>query len=84
MKFIAKERAISPENYINLKKFEHEEVVHMYNLIVSNIVKDMQYDEDHKLLLVIECNCIKTAEGIIKKIPSVQKGLKMFDIFSLQ
>jgi len=60
-----------------------EEAKQVYQLYLSGKLRDIYFNEHKNAVLVIECDSVKEAEGIIDSLPLVKNGYIRFELMQL-
>ena len=84
MKILAVEknlRRIDPEKE---KTILSEEAIALYELYHDEIVRELYFNENHEVILVIEYSSIAACEELLHELPLVKNHLTRFDLMEMR
>src|SRR5512139_2612185 len=84
MKFIALEKEIEKATVEHVQPLLRAEAAQVWGLYQANILREIYFRADRpEAVLVMECENISEAEGVLNTLPLVQEGLIEFEIIPL-
>jgi hypothetical protein len=84
MKILAIEKEIEGTGWNNLEDLLKDEAQHVFNLYLSDSLREIYLTEDKNAVLVIETEDKKTARNLLDSLPLVKSGKIKFDIMELR
>ena len=83
MKILAIEKELKPVNWENESKTLIEEAKSVYQLILSDNLREIYFTENKSAILILECENKIAAKQLLNKLPLVKKGITDFEIIEL-
>jgi len=84
MKILAIEKEIESTGWDNLEDLLKDEAQNVFNLYLSDSLREIYFTEDKNAVLVIETEDKKTAIKLLDSLPLVKSGKIKFDIMELR
>ena len=84
MKILAIENEIEGIEWENLGDLLKDEAQHVFNLYLSDSLREIYFTEDKKAILVIETEDKKTAITLLDTLPLVMSGKIKFKVMELR
>ena len=84
MKILAIEKEIDGTGWDNLEDLLKDEAQHVFNLYLSDSLREIYFTEDKNAVLVIETEDKKSARKLLDSLPLVKSGKIKFDIMELR
>ena len=84
MKIIALEREIEGVNCDNTEKLLEQEAQHIFQLYLSDSLREIYFTEDQNAVLIMETKDKKTEEKLLNDLPLVKSGKIKFKIMELK
>ena len=83
MKILAIERVIKGTEWKNSEKLLEQEAQHVFQLYLSDNLREIYFTEEKNAVLVMETKDRKTAEELLNALPLVKSGMIRFEILEL-
>lgn len=84
MKILAIEKEMEGVNWNNFEDLLKEEALHVYNLYLSNSLREIYFTEDKNAVLILETENKEIAIKQLDSLPLVKSGKIKFDIMELR
>jgi hypothetical protein len=84
MKILAIEKEIEGVKWENTEILLKEEAQHVFQLYLSDSLREIYFTEEKNAVLVMETNDKKTAKELLDSFPLVKSGKIKFDIMELR
>jgi len=84
MKILALEREIEGTNWDNTEKLLEQEAQHVFQLYLSDSLREIYFTESKNAVLIIETKDRKTAERLLNSLPLVKSRKIKFDVMELK
>ena len=84
MKILALEREIEGVNWDNTERLLEQEAQHIFQLYLSDCLREIYFTEDKNAVLVMETKDRQTAERVLDSLPLVKSGKIRFEIMELK
>ena len=84
MKILAIEREIAGVEWHNTGELLEQEAQHVFQLYLSDSLREIYFTEEKNAVLVMETKDRKTAEELLNALPLVKAGMIRFEILELQ
>ncbi len=84
MKILAIENEIEGVEWDNLEDLLKEEAQHVYNLYLSDSLREIYFTENKNAILVMETEDKKTAIKLLDTLPLVKSGKIKFEVMELR
>ena len=84
MKILALEREIEGIGWYNTEKLLEEEAQHVFQLYLSDNLREIYFTEDNNAVLVMETEDRERAEKLLDALPLVKSGKIRFEIMELK
>jgi hypothetical protein len=84
MKILAIEKEIEKVNWTNLDDLLKEEAYQVFNLYLSDTLREIYFTENKTAVLILEAKNKKAAEKILNDLPLVKEKKIRFEIFELR
>lgn len=84
MKILAIEKEMEGVNWNNLEDLLTEEALHVYNLYLSNSLREIYFTEDKNAVLILEAENMEIAIKLLNSLPLVKSGKIKFEIMELR
>ncbi|MCX6152192.1 MAG: hypothetical protein NTX22_16825 [Ignavibacteriales bacterium] len=66
------------------EKILKDEAIKVWELHQNGVIRELYFNEDeHKAVLIMECNDVNEAKEILKTFPLVKEGLISFEVIPL-
>lgn len=83
MKILAIEREIGGVEWDNTEELLEQEAQHVFQLYLSDSLREIYFTEDKNAVLVMETKDRKTAKILLEALPLVKSGKIKFEVFEL-
>ncbi len=84
MKILAIEKEMEGVNWNNIEDLLKEEALHVYNLYLSNSLREIYFTEDKNAVLILEAENMEIAIKLLDSLPLVKSGKIKFEIMELR
>ena len=84
MKILALEREIEGINWNNTERLLAQEAQHIFQLYLSDCLREIYFTEDKNAVLIMETKDRKSAEFLLDALPLVKSGKIRFEIMELK
>jgi hypothetical protein len=84
MKILALEREIEGIVWDNIEKMLEQEAQHVFQLYLSDCLREIYFTEDKNAVLIMEAKDRKTAKRLLNSLPLVKSGKIRFEIMELK
>ena len=84
MKILALERGIEGVEWNNTEKLLEQEAQYVFQLYLSDNLREIYFTEDNNAVLVMETVDKKTAKKLLDTLPLVKSGMIKFEIMELK
>jgi len=84
MKILALEKEIEGVKWDNLEDLLEEEAQFVFQLYLSDSLREIYFTEEKNAVLIMETEDRKTAEKLLDSLPLVKSGKIRFDIMELR
>ncbi len=84
MKILAIEKEIEGVEWDNLEDLLKDEAQHVYNLYLSDSLREIYFTENKNAILVMETEDKKTAIKLLETLPLVKYGKIKFEVMELR
>ena len=84
MKILALEHGIEGVNWNDTERLLEQEAQQIFQLYLSDCLREIYFTEDKNAVLVMETKDRKTAERILDSLPLVKSGKIRFEIMELK
>ena len=84
MKLLAIEKETENVEWGNLEDLLKEEAQHVYNLYLSDSLREIYFTENNNAILVLEAENKKTAMQLLDTMPLVKSGKIKFQVMELR
>jgi len=84
MKILALEREIEGVNWNNTERLLEQEAQHVFQLYLSDDLREIYFTENKNAVLVMETKDRQTAERVLDSLPLVKSGKIRFEIMELK
>ena len=84
MKILALEREIEGVNWNNTERLLEQEAQHVFQLYLSDDLREIYFTENKNAVLVMETKDRQTAERVLDSLPLVNSGMIRFEIMELK
>jgi len=84
MKILALEREIKGVEWDNTEKLLEQEARHIFQLYLSDSLREIYFTEDKNAVLIMETKNKKTAKKLLDTLPLVKSGKISFEIMELK
>ena len=84
MKILAIEREIEGVNWDNTEKLLAHEAQHIFQMYLSDSLREIYFTEDKNAVLIMETKDKKTAERLLNSLPLVKSKKIRFEIMELK
>jgi len=84
MKILALEREIEGVNWNNTERLLEQEAQHIFQLYLSDCLREIYFTEDKNAVLVMETKDRQAAERVLDSLPLVKSGKIRFEIMELK
>ena len=84
MKILAIEKEVEGTKWENTEKLLEQEAQHVFQLYLSDCLREIYFTEDKNAVLVMETKDKKTAELLLNALPLVKSGKIRFEILQLK
>jgi hypothetical protein len=84
MKILALEREIEGVDWENTEKTLEQEARHIFQLYLSDSLREIYFTEDHNAVLILEAKDRETAEKLLNDFPLVKSGMIRFEVCELK
>ncbi len=84
MKILAIEKEIEGTGRAHLEDLLKDEAQHVFNLYLSDSLREIYFTADKNAVLVMETEDKKTAGNLLDSLPLVKSGMIKFDIMELR
>lgn len=84
MKILAIEKEMEGVNWNNLEDLLKDEALHVYNLYLSNSLREIYFTEDKNAVLILETENMEIAIKLLDSLPLVKSGKIKFKIMELR
>jgi hypothetical protein len=83
MKILALEREIEGANWDNTAQLLEQEARHVFQLYLSDCLREIYFTQDKNAVLILETKDIQTAKTLLDALPLVMAGKIRFEIMEL-
>ena len=84
MKILALEKEIEGAIWEHIEKLLEQEAQHVFQLYLSDCLREIYFTEDKNAVLILETEDRKTAEKLLNDLPLVKSGKIRFEIWELR
>lgn len=84
MKILALEKEAEEANWQNAHDFLKEEARQVYQLYLSDILREIYFTENKTAILILETENKMAAEELLNKLPLVKMGFISFEVMELR
>ena len=84
MKILALERGIEGVVWGNTEKLLEQEAQHVFQLYLSDSLREIYFTEDKNAVLIMETKDRKAAEKLLRSLPLVKYGKIKFELMELK
>jgi hypothetical protein len=84
MKILALEKEKSGLTSNDFVPYLNAEAKHVYALQQKGIVREIYFNQNHEAVLILECENLNIAEGLLNNFPLVKNGLINFELMELR
>jgi Ni,Fe-hydrogenase III component G len=84
MKILALEREIEGVNLDNTKQLLEQEAHHVFQLYLSDSLREIYFTEDNNAVLILETKDKQSAKILLNTLPFVKSGKIRFEIMELK
>ncbi|MBK9631168.1 MAG: superoxide dismutase [Saprospiraceae bacterium] len=84
MKILAIENEIEGVEWDNLEDLLKDEALHVYNLYLSDSIREIYFTENKNAILILETEDKKTAINLLDTLPLVKSGKIRFELMELR
>jgi len=84
MKILALEKEIEGVKWENAENLLVQEAQHVFQLYISDSLREIYFTEDKKAVLIMETKDIEEAKILLDTLPLVKEGKIKFDIMELK
>ncbi|MBK7811131.1 MAG: superoxide dismutase [Saprospiraceae bacterium] len=84
MKILAIENEIEGVEWDHLEDLLKEEALHVYNLYLSDSIREIYFTENKNAILILETEDKKTAINLLDTLPLVKSGKIRFELMELR
>jgi len=84
MKILAIEKEIEGVNWDNQEETLKKEAHQVYQLYLSDNLREIYFTHENNAVLVLECGSLDTARKLLETLPLVQKQMIDFQIMQLK
>ena len=84
MKILAIEKVIEGVDWNHTEKLLVQEAQHVFQLYLSDCLREIYFTEDKCAVLIMETKDCKTAKTVLDALPLVKSGKIGFDIMALK
>jgi muconolactone delta-isomerase len=84
MKILALEREIEGAAWDNMEKMLEQEAQHVFQLYLSDSLREIYFTEDKNAVLILEAKDKKAAEKLLNSLPLVKYEKIKFEIMELK
>jgi len=84
MKILALEREVEGATWENVEKILEQEAQHVFQLYLSDNLREIYFTEDKNAVLIMETKNKKAAEKLLNSLPLVKFGKIKFEIMELK
>lgn len=83
MKILAIEKELGAVNWEKQSAILTEEAKSVYELMLSNHLREIYFTEKKNAVLILECESMEMAKELLSNLPLAQKGMIEFEIMAL-
>jgi len=83
MKILALEKEIEGTTWENTEKLLEQEAQHVFQLYLSDYLREIYFTEDKNAVLILETADRETAEKLLNDLPMVKSNKIRFEIYEL-
>ncbi|HEX3045183.1 MAG TPA: superoxide dismutase [Bacillota bacterium] len=83
MKILALEKSISNTAADDFKPHLKAEAYRAWELYQAGIIRELYFDQNHNAVIIMECDDIHDANGILQSLPLVKAGVITFEVIAL-
>jgi hypothetical protein len=84
MKILALEKEVSGVTAGAFKPYHKEEAARVWELYQAGVFREMYFRQDESsAVLILECDSVEQARGLLDTLPLVREGLITFDVIPL-
>jgi hypothetical protein len=83
MKILALEREIEGVSWDNTEKLLEQEAGHIFQLYLSDNLREIYFTEDKNAVIIIETKNKETAKELLDALPLVKSGMIRFEMMEL-
>jgi hypothetical protein len=84
MKILAIEKENPEAEWKNHRDVLEEEARAVYNLYIEGSIREIYFTENKSAVLILECESIQNAVGLLSALPLVKNKMITFDIMELR
>jgi len=84
MKILALEQEIEGAMWEHTEKLLEQEAQHIFQLYLSDSLREIYFTEDNNAVLILEAKDRKTAKELLDALPLVKSGKIRFEILELK